>query len=887
MKTGNEPRRGPESPRDPEATYRSKLLSLRTSFAGRLRDGEVFAAGRADAADGLVADLVSGLIADVGSQAAGVDSRLRENLTVVAVGGYGRRQLFPFSDLDVLFLLDGKLAERDAKDVIRQLNQRLWDAGIRVAPATRRVSECERWDPHNAEFTLSLLDCRHVAGAAAGFTRLVEQVIPALIHRDRLAIRQRLLEMTRSRHARYGGTLFHLEPNLKDCPGGLRDVQVAAWLDRLEETPVTTETGPELRDAVSFLATVRCFLHLRQERDDNVLDWAAQDAAADNGLAMSRPDSVDAAYWMRVYFRHAREIERAVERHLQPARTVGRDAAGARGLRSLFRRRDTEPAAEELSFYVSSGQMELAQGSAGEDPAHDPHVMLRLFEEVAGTGARLSPAAAGRLGLALPLLSAHLEEGPEVWQHLQRILTGSHAGSALRAMHALGLLELLIPEFHGIDALVIRDAYHRYTVDEHTFVVIDTLHRLESGAGSSPGEWSERFGRMLRDLPHRSLLYMAALLHDTGKGRNTGEHAGESARMAAAVLDRMGVDLPEAHRVTDLIAAHLEMSAALRRDIFDAETVRGFASRLKNSEALRMLTLFTYADIEAVHPDALTQWKAENLWRLYIAAANVLDRSVDEERVGALAASALADRVYAGLAGSERASVERFLEGFPERYVRTRPPEQIRAHVGMAEAAGEHGLELDFRYTAAMSELTLVTHDRPHFFADVAGALAGWGMNIVTADAFSNRRGLVVDSFRFTDPFRTLELNETERDRFAGSLREMLTGAVPVERLLNGRRRAARGSSKLNLVPSISFDLTASSHSTLMEVVASDTPGLLRSVALTLAELECNIELALVDTEGETAIDVFYLTRSGGKLDPELRERLRSALLEAIEAHAQ
>ncbi len=879
METGSESTREPEAAASPEAAYRGDLLALRAGFAGRRSDGETFARGRGEAADRLIAALWTEIVDG--------NASLRGCLSAVAVGGYGRQQLFPFSDLDILFLLDGKVTERDAGDATRQLSQRLWDAGIRVAPTIRRVAECERWDPHNAEFTLSLLDCRHVAGAAAGFDRLVAEAIPSLLGRDRAAIRQRLLEMTRTRHARYGGTLFHLEPNLKDCPGGLRDVQVSAWLDRLDETPDARGDDPELLDAVSFLSTVRCFLHLRHERDDNVLDWAAQDAAAAEGLAMPGAQTVDAAYWMRVYFRHARGIERAVDRHLQTAQASGREAGGARGLRSLFRRGSAAPPSPESAFRIVSGRMELAEGEAGEDPAHDPHSTLRLFEEVAGTGARLSPATADRLALALPMLSAHLEEGPEVWQHLKRILTGAHAGIALRSMHAIGLLELLIPEFHGIDALVIRDAYHRYTVDEHTFVVIDTLHRLETGAAGSlgGGDWSERFGRMLRDLPHRPLLYMAALLHDTGKGRNTGEHAAESARMAAAVLDRMGVDRSEADQVTDLIATHLEMSATLRRDIFDTETVRGFAGRLKNSEALRMLTLFTYADIQAVHPDALTPWKTENLWRLYIAAANVLDRSVDEERVSPIAASALADRVSAGLAGSERASVERFLEGFPERYVRTRPAEQIRHHLRMAEAAGAHGLELNFQYTADLSELTLVTHDRPHLFADAAGALAGWGMNIVTADAFSNRRGLVVDSFRFTDPFRTLELNETERDRFAGSLREMLTGVVPVDRMLNGRRRSARRSPKLHLTPSISFDEKASSHSTLMEIVAGDTPGLLRSVALTLAERECNIELALVDTEGETAIDVFYLTHKGGKLEPELREQLRTALLEAIEDH--
>src|SRR6185312_10606197 len=170
---------------------------------------------------------------------------------------------------------------------------------------------------------------------------------------------------------------------------------------------------------------------------------------------------------------------------------------------------------------------------------------------------------------ALPVLSAHLEEGPALWQHLQRILTGPHAGDTLRTMHVLGVLELLIPEFHGIDALVIRDAYHRYTVDEHTFVLIDTLHQLEHVQTGPLSEWAAQFARLLRELPHPGLLYLSALMHDTGKGRSTGEHAQESMRMAQGVLQRLELDSYESDLVTSLVENHLEMSAALRRDIFD------------------------------------------------------------------------------------------------------------------------------------------------------------------------------------------------------------------------------------------------------------------------------------------------------------------------------
>jgi [protein-PII] uridylyltransferase len=662
---------------------------------------------------------------------------------------------------------------------------------------------------------------------------------------------------------------------------------------------------------VEFLFVVRCFLHYRHERDDNTLDWQAQDAAAAGDVGMGsrrvrRPVAdvpgekrvPDPAYWMRVYFRHARSVERRLTQMIEEA--PGRAAAGATAAKALAaerpakRRGSGEPGVKGCRGEGGRVRLDAGSGTAG-DPAHDPDVVLQLFGAMARTGCGLERASEERMSQALPLLSAHLEEGPALWRHLQEILLGRYAGKTLRAMHALGILELLIPEFHGIDALVIRDAYHRYTVDEHTMVVIDTLHRLEvlgadGGGVDAMAEWAARFGGVLRDIPHRALLYLAALLHDTGKGRSSGDHAAESARMAESVLGRLELDGYETGLVLGLIRNHLEMSAALRRDVFDAETVRAFAGKVQTPEALRMLTLFTYADIEAVHPDALTPWKAENLWRLYLATASYLDRSVDDERVGARVGRELVHRVVALLPG-KKVQVEAFLAGFPERYLRTRTPEQVRGHFEMAERIGEgvnqDAVQLDFRYSPGTSEITLVTPDRALLFADMAGALAAWGMNIVTADAFSNRQGIVVDSFRFTDSFKTLEMNASEHAVFVASVRDVMAGKLAVEKLLSGRRRGRRKAPKVVVEARVDFDDEASSHSTLVQVVAQDIPGLLRAVGLALAGRGCNIEVALVDTEGEMAIDVFYVTRGGVKLDAGEEDGLGKGLLEAMAANAR
>jgi [protein-PII] uridylyltransferase len=869
------------------AKYQQRMLEIRGAFEAGGATGAVTIASRAAAVD----ELVKGLW----EQAVEREPRLSAGVALVAMGGYGRRELFPYSDVDLLFLLDARVAEKEAKDAIRRVNQEMWDCGMRVSPVTRKLAECERFDPENAEFAISLMDHRMLIGDAGLYEKLAGQSVPKLLQKEHKELMVRLAELTRARHAKYGDPLFHLEPNIKDCPGGLRDVHVCGWMTKLREVAqaqkkshgevaaVSAEEGNEFHKAVEFLWLVRCFLHYRHERDDNTLDWQAQDAAAEAMVGMTgrRPKKADAAYWMRIYFRHARSVERRVKQMLDEL-PVGKASTKLLGLK-----RDRKGGIAQHGFRVEQGRVVLdAVGTSGHEPAHDPEVVLQVFVAMAQTGCRLGRDAEERLSEGLPLLSAHLEEGPALWHHLRGVLTGLLAGDALRSMHALGVLELLIPEFHGIDALVIRDAYHRYTVDEHTFVLIDTLHGLETAQKGAMGDWPARFGSVLRELPHPELLYIAALLHDTGKGRSGSDHARESMKMAESVMERLELDAYESGLVVSLIANHLEMSAALRRDIFDMETVRAFAGKVHTPEALRMLLLFTYADINAVHPDALTPWKAENLWQLYIATANYLDRSVDDERLGLQEESELVHRVVALLPGQKEA-VREFLDGFPERYVLTRTPEQVRAQFKMASRFAEDSVQLEFRYAPTMSELTLVTRDRPQLFATVAGALAAWGMNIVTADAFSNRQWVVVDTFRFTDTFRTLEMNASEHEAFVKSVHDVLTGTVSLEKLLSGRRRGRRKAPLVEVETRVEFDDEASSHSTLLEVVTQDTTGLLRALSLTLAAHGCNIEVALVDTEGETAIDVFYLTRNGGKLDKNEERVLRRALVLAIEENAR
>jgi [protein-PII] uridylyltransferase len=776
-------------------------------------------------------------------------------VAIFALGGYGRRHLCLHSDVDLLVLFGGSIDE-EAERFLRDLLQPLWDLGLDVSHQIREADDCAQLDSSNPTFLTALADARPVAGSQALFDR-VTAVLDATAVRSFIV--ETLSRLIDERHAAFNNTHYQLEPDVKDAPGGLRDLTALQTIARVTDPGLLDRmpTGrAALEESQDFLLRIRSILHHDARRNQNVLDHELQEKVARVLRVPGATTQQQVERLMSEYFRHARSASRALEwtRRMAPM-PVGRNLVRSRdGVRFV----DSAEARTRPESWLQVFQAAIDSAS----PVADEAVGL-IHEHVSGCAAddffRTPADRAALLAFLKPRAGLY---------------------ARLSEMHDCGLLGRMFPEFAAISCRVVRDFYHKYTVDEHTLLTIRSLERL--AAACPPGR--ERFAALLADLLAPELLVLSLLFHDVGKWRDE-EHASESVRLARQVLDRLKLPAADCETVEFLITNHLKMSVtAFRRDTEDPEIVRQFAELVGIEERLKMLCLMTLADVDAVSPETLTPWREDLLWRLYVDTYNDLTLGYADDVIDRTQAD-LSELMARRPPHQSESAIRQFVEGLPRRYLRLFTPEAVYRHVQLARDIEPDHVHAALEQKGPAWEVTVVTLDKPFLFSNICGVLSWFGMDILRGQAMTNPNGLVLDHFEFADRERFLELNADGRAHVLGALEAVVSGDLDIAAGLRAREQSVvnQRTGIPRFAPVIHCDNHSSRRYTILDIIANNAIGLLHRISRVISHHGCDVDLVLIGTEGEKAIDVFHITAGGAKLTEAQQIALTADLTRMLE----
>eukprot|EP01013_Petalomonas_cantuscygni_P037161 TRINITY_DN67946_c0_g1_i1.p1 TRINITY_DN67946_c0_g1~~TRINITY_DN67946_c0_g1_i1.p1 ORF type:complete len:951 (+),score=227.84 TRINITY_DN67946_c0_g1_i1:94-2946(+) len=807
-----------------------------------------------------------------------------ERLAIIATGGYGRGVMAPSSDTDLLFLRAYK-ASPHTESVIEYMLYALWDMGLKVGNAFRTPAECVKLAAEDVTIKTSLLDARFICGdQALSAEMLTKFKKDAVDGKDADFIADKLAERD-ARHARQGDARYVVEPNIKEGKGGLRDLQTLYWIvkhiygghtleDVMQGGPFTrSEYGSFIRSA-KFLWTVRCHLHFVTGRAEERLSFDLQSEIAARMGYRDRTGQLGVERFMKRYFLVAKDVG-ALTRIIA-AKLEAEQKKKPEGFRRLLPQK-TPQALEDEGFVIDAGRVSITSEAVMKD---DPLNMLRLFVIARREGKDIHPDALSAITRNLRALNESIRNTDDARKLiLDAILGGRDPALILRRMNEAGVLGKAIPEFGGIVAQTQFNMYHHYTVDEHTIRAVEAIAEMEQVNGERVPLASEIFPL----IENRRALYLAMLLHDTGKGR--GDQQIEGMKTATRACQRLGLPEDETDLVAWLVGNHLELSeTAQKRDISDPRTVTQFANLVGSLERLRLLYILTAADIRAVGPGVWNAWKGQLMADLYHNTAAAL-RGGRADEAG----------VQAHLEGRAEARREALIEDLGEI-----PPVLLEMETAYwtgfdvpdltwhATALKDSGNVVCYRFPPEGGALTLLVsgQDRPGLFADLAGTLASLGANVVSAQVFTNRSGRIVDIFILQDasqkPFG--QKDSTRLKRLETALMDTL-GGTRVEELATsrmGRRQAA-----FLVQPSAQIRDDVSTEYTVVDIAGRDRPGLLYDVASVLADSGLSIHSAHVGSYGERMFDAFYVqTADGRKLTEKARiETLKDRLLDALGQH--
>lgn len=819
---------------------------------------------------------------------------ISSDYAVVGIGGYGRQELAPFSDVDLLFLLGGQRAE-EIKRFCERVLYSLWDAGLVVGHSLRTVGDCVATARSDLHFRTALATARFLTGDEKLFRKLSGELarkVYANGHDNERFLDALTLEIE-SRYEKFGRAVCLQEPNVKEGVGGLRDLHTVEWLGNelfgvrsvealRDESFITAAEHRQARRAYDFIARVRNEAHFVTGRKTDLLTLDLQPQLAANLGYKHGRSLLDSEAFMRDYYRRASELHRFCDRFLARARGLNR------GKRRLAEKRVKPLAA---GFEVRGGEIRLKEP---DDSLNDPVRLMAVFSVAQVENVPLSDEVRLAVENNLKLVTRAFRTSPQAAQLFREVLGRRGAvGKVLRLMHEAGLLGKLVPEFARITFLVQHDYYHRYTIDEHTLRAVEALDRLSDADTKSP-----RLKGVFAEIENAAPLYIGALLHDIGKGRGGG-HVARGTRIAERVCAWMKLEDEATQEVLFLVEQHLLMShLAERRDLSEGRLIEEFAVKAGSIRRLNMLLLLTYADCSAVAPGVWNDWREGLLWELYSRARERL--TVPPTALTLDPVIRLKQRAIDALSPDFPPSqVERHFAMLPERYARAYDAGQIARHIRLTRQLNDDALVADWRQLEdrQCTELVVCARDHKGLFAQIAGALTACGINILSADLCTREDGVALDTFKLAQvashqPIRSAHWHSVERRLRAavvgndGNIKDQGVGdvdnAAPVGAWLKKSPRRSPATRRRPPQPRLRFDSESSAVSTIIEVKAADEPGLACRIAGALAVLGINISFARITTEKNRALDVFYVDSGGRKLSSEEMTDVAGALTEIL-----
>lgn len=820
-----------------------------------------------------------------------------EKIAIVATGGYGRGLLAPYSDIDLLFVLPYRQTPW-SESVAEYMLYLLWDLGLKVGHATRTVAQCVSLAKTDMTIRTSLLDARYLLGDETLYAEFESRFASDVVAGSKREFVAAKMEERENRHRQTGESRYRVEPNVKDGKGGLRDLHTLHWLSKYVygAGPTDPDMPPDVFDpeeiqnfrrSEDFLWTVRCVMHFERGRADERLGFEIQAAIAEQLNYRGDDNLLPVERFMRHYFLVAKDVGELTailcsSLEMQQLAAAPRVQQYLNPLNWTTRRR----VRRMTDFRIDNDRLNVADPDVFK---RDPVNLLRIFVQAAETATFLHPTALRLIRDSLRLIDDKLRQDPEANRiFLGLLVDNKKPEHTLRRMNETGVLGRFIPDWGSVVSMMQFNMYHHFTVDEHLVRTVGQLTAIENHELADTLPLSNE---IISTIQNRKVLYVAALLHDIGKGRAE-DHSIVGARVAAELCPRLGLSKGETEMVVWLVREHLTMSnVSQSRDLSDPKTIRDFAEVVQTRERLKLLLLLTVADIRAVGPGTWNGWKGQLLRELYHAAEVLVGGGNASEAQSRFArADAAQDALRAACADWPKDDVERFIANqYTNYWLRTDTARQIEHAKLIRDAAGrEENLATSFRSDAftAITDLEILAPNHPRLLSVFAGCCAAAGANIIGAQISTTRDGLALDTFSLERGFEAEDDENRRVERIRRTIERVLKGEVRLAEMLEQKRPAERRIVAFTVEPEFVISNDLSDHFTVIEVAGIDRPGLLYDLTSAISDLQLDINSAHITTFGEKAVDVFYVTDLTAKkiVDPKRQAAIRERLVGTLTA---